>query len=162
MKFPILIIFIITLFSCKQNKDVSTPKIENAVEKTSLKEALFIKMERTPCMGNCPIYSISIFNTGNVIYSGRNFVEKKGKYRTQLTSEQLKSLKSKIEEIDLFNLQDQYGKEIVDLPSCVLLVYLNGKKKKISDKYKAPKKLKEFEKLIDTMVITDSLIKLEK
>lgn len=131
-----------------------TPK-----ETTIVKESLFLSMERTPCFGKCPNYKITIFNTGRVIYEGFNFVEKKGKFETQLTSVQLKEIKSQMKIINIYSMKDKYDSNITDIPSCLIYINDNGKKKKIYDRYGAPDKLREFEKLIDYHVLNNPLTK---
>lgn len=122
-----------------------------------VKESVFIAMERTPCLGKCPSYKLTIFNTGNVTYEGYTFAEKKGNYQTKLTPAQLRELKQQIEKINLFEMQDKYDSQITDIPSCILLVNYKGKTKKIIDRHGGPNELKEFEKLIDFFVLTDDL-----
>jgi Domain of unknown function (DUF6438) len=163
MKYIIIFTLIISCFSCKQHAEVAntTPKTIET-QPTLVKESIFIKMERTPCLGKCPGYTITIFNTGNVVYVGRDFTEKIGKHTAKLTKEELEKLKFKIKAIDLFNLKDKYDQPITDIPSCQLYVQLDNQKKKILDRVGGPKELREFENLIDTIVITDRLIKVEK
>lgn len=127
-----------------------------------IKESIFITMERTPCLGKCPSYKLTIFNTGNVTYEGYTFAEKEGHYKSKLTKAQLIKLEQKIEEIKLFGLQDKYDAQITDIPSCVLLVNHKGKTKKIIDRHGGPEELKQFEKLIDTLVLKSDLKKVDK
>jgi hypothetical protein len=137
--------------------------VVNDVQKDQLiKESIFITMERTPCFGKCPSYKITIFNTGNVAYEGYKFAKKEGKYTAKLTKPQLSELKAKIEAINLFELQSKYDSKITDIPSCILLVNHNGNTKKILDRDGAPVEIKEFEKLIDALVLTDDLKQVEK
>jgi Domain of unknown function (DUF6438) len=37
-----------------------------------------IKLERTACLGTCPIYSVTIFSDGRLEYKGEMFVKAKG------------------------------------------------------------------------------------
>lgn len=96
------------------------------------------------------------------MYEGKTFAKRQGKHSTTLSKEELSSLKSKIKAIDFFGLKDKYDKEITDMPSCFIFVKLDGKEKKIMDRVGAPKELKSFEKMIDTMIITDRLVKIEE
>ena len=43
-----------------------------------------ITMERTGCYGTCPNYTIELFNDGKIKYTGKEFVEKIGKYEGEL------------------------------------------------------------------------------
>lgn len=162
---------LIVLVSCKQKKTISNPsstekEVKNAsinnenVKKTlPIEEVVFITMERTPCFGKCPAYKLTIFNTGKVNYEGFDFAPKQGKYNTTINKIQLDELKNNIKLINLFSLKDKYDASITDIPSCILYVQLDGKKKKILDRYKAPVALRNFEKLIDSMIDPEKLIK---
>ncbi|PCJ26349.1 MAG: hypothetical protein COA97_06090 [Flavobacteriales bacterium] len=139
---------------------LNEPTIQN--HSNPVKESIFLTMERTPCFGKCPSYKITIFNTGNVIYEGFTFAEKEGKHTKKLSQKQLLEIKSQIEIINLFELEDKYDSQITDIPSTHLYVVYKGQKKKILDRVGGPKELKRFEKLIDFLVIDNNLKKVAK
>ena len=141
------------------NEPVSQTSNTNSIP---VKESIFLTMERTPCFGKCPNYKITIFNTGNVIYEGFNFTEKKGKYTTKLSAKEIEEIESQTDVINLFLLKDKYDAAVTDIPSCILMVNYKGKKKKILDRYGAPQELKQFEKFIDSLVLTKDLKKLDE
>ena len=58
-------------------------------------------------------------------------------------------------------MNDKYDSPITDIPSVLLYVVYNNQKKKILDRVDSPKELKQFEKLIDHLVIDDELEKVE-
>lgn len=158
MKQLLILLLITSVFSCKQTKPIKEDL--KALEVDNQKESIFISMERTPCLGRCPGYTITIYETGMVIYEGRDFVEREGKYTTMLSNDAMEELKNYIKEINFFNLKDKYDKEITDIPSCIIAVSLEGKYKKIIDRYEAPRELRDLEKLIDYHVLTDNLKKM--
>lgn len=130
------------------------------LQQPPVKENIFLTMERTPCFGQCPSFKFTIFNTGMVIYEGFNFVKKEGKYKSKLTRDQLNEIIEQIESKKIFNLQDKYDAKITDIPSCILYINLNGKKKKIYDRHGAPNELKQFEKLVEKFVLDSPLGKI--
>ncbi len=168
-----IILLIAVIFSCKQKNNISEPsstksEISNSLTRNEdveeilpIEEVIFITMERTPCFGKCPAYKLTIFNTGKVNYEGFDFAPKQGKYHANINKEQIDELKNNIKLINLFNLKDKYDYSITDIPSCILYVQLDGKKKKILDRYGAPKELRDFENLIDSMIDPQKLIKNE-
>ena len=160
MKPIILLLLLFTLNACKQTNKVAENTPEVTPTNEAAKENIFISMERTPCLGKCPGYTITIYETGMVIYEGRDFVEREGKYKAMLSNEAMDELKNYIKSIDFFNFKDKYDKEITDIPSCIIAVSLDGKYKKIIDRYEGPQGLKELEKLIDYFVLTDNLKKM--
>ena len=89
------------------------------------------------------------------------------KSRAKLTlyhypNQKIQQLKNKIQAIQLFQLADKYDAKVTDIPSCVLYVNLDGKKKQIFDRHGAPDSLKEFEKMIDKFVLESELKKERK
>ena len=165
----ILILILFSVSACKTQEktqdDTAKPAAtENTqtTESTPIKESLFITMEITPCLGMCPSYVIRIFNTGRVEYEGRTFAKKEGKHTKTLSKDAMDEITNMIREIDFFNLEDKYDAQVTDIPSCIISVNLDGKKKKILDRYEGPKSLRNLEKLIDHHVIDDELIKVEE
>jgi hypothetical protein len=165
MNWFILIASLTVLLSCKQSETKSNavnttqPKID-AVS-IPVKEHLFLSMERTPCFGRCPNYKITIMNTGKVTYNGIQFTKKDGHYSKILSGSELSKLQKKIEDISLFEMENKYDANITDIPAVALFVFYKGNKKKIFDRKNGPKELKEFEELIETIVIDDQLVEIK-
>ena len=170
MRYILILLLTTLLFSCK-NAEKTTDNTVVTTEKpvttkpskvpVVLKESLFLTMERTPCFGKCPTYKIMIFNTGDVIFEGFSNTKYIGKYKQQLTRQQLKEIQYMMNEIDITGMKDVYDSGVTDYPSTILyLVSNNTHKKKILDRVDAPASLKQFEKLIDSLVLNDKLVHL--
>jgi len=167
MKYILLITLSALLFSCKNAEKTTVEKVvetkKPALNKPSnspevLKESLFLTMERTPCFGKCPAYKITIFNTGKVVFQGFSHTKYIGDYGKQLTKKQLKEIQKMMDEINILEMKDIYDTDVTDFPSTILfLVSNNTHKKKILDRVDAPSELKQFEKLIDFLVLDDEL-----
>jgi hypothetical protein len=157
-----LIVSLLIFASLSTSSTISVEQNNSEAQNPLIKESLFISMERTPCFGRCPSFRVKIFNTGRVEYTGDSDVEKMGYHTSTLSKEQIKQLQAKITQIALFKMQDKYDANITDIPSCVLYVNFEGRKKKIFDRYGSPKELKEFEKMIDKFVLGSKLIKQNK
>jgi hypothetical protein len=165
MKWVIFIAALTVLLSCKQGEKTSnllnkTTLNEKAPETNTVQESLFLTMERTPCFGRCPNYKITIMNTGKVFYNGIKDTEKIGQYTKVLSAKQLAEIQTKMDEINLFEMNNKYDSNITDIPAVALFVIYKGTKNKIFDRYGAPKELKEFEKLIDSIVMDDQMIEI--
>lgn len=172
MKYILILTVTTLLISCKNTKEATSetakPIKQEKLKPTKLpeaamKESLFLSMERTPCFGKCPAYKIFIFNTGNVIFEGYSNTKHIGKFGNQLTKKQLKEIQKMMDDIDITGMKDSYDSEATDLPSTMLFLVSNMQhKKKILDRVGAPSELKQFEKLIDYLVINDQLKQLSK
>lgn len=133
---------LIALFSVQFGTTDSLPpnqSIENAV----------ITMERTPCFGFCPDYSLTIFGNGTVIYEGRNFVDTTGKQITSISKEQVRMLIDEFYRIDFFSLEDEYSDQVTDLPTTTTSIRIDNRFKQVMDYYGAPEQLKDLEDKID-------------
>ena len=99
-------------------------------------------------------------NTGKVSYNGKKFTEPLGQYTKMLSSKQLSKIQQKMENINLFEMNDKYDGRVTDISAVSIFIVYKGHKKKIFDRYGGPKELREFEELIDTIVIDDQLIEI--
>jgi hypothetical protein len=73
-----------------------------------------IRLERGPCMGGCPIYSIEIHGDGSVAYEGVNFVDVTGRQTGQVPVEDVRALVARLEAARFTRLRDEYRSEISD------------------------------------------------
>lgn len=116
-------------------------------------DSIYASLKRTPCYGRCPIYEVSIYKSGYVVYNGNRFIEKTGLHRSRLTQEQLKQIAAKAEEIGYFELENNYDSPVTDFPTTITVLNLPGKpKKEIKDRVGAPESLKEYEKFLDNLL----------
>ena len=92
-----------------------------------------MKLQRTGCDGNCPVYKLSIHYKGRVTYTGIDCVEKKGRYIWQLDTETIKKLNGTLIESNYFDLKrKEVDTYLTDMPFCITTIELmNGDKRKI-------------------------------
>ena len=90
-------------------------------------------MERTVCYGTCPIYTLTIFDDGKVVYDGKEFVKKKGRVESKITKQQLNELIAEFTKIDYFNLKSNPDcpEEWTDNPSAITSLSWQGKNQTI-------------------------------
>ena len=119
---------------------------------------LVITLERTACFGACPVYKLTIYGDGRVVYEGQQFVAVTGQQTATLTAEQVQELVNEIEKANYFALKDDYTALVTDMPSVITSVTLNGKAKTINhygycgaDFDEAPKELCDLELQIDAV-----------
>lgn len=114
-------------------------------------DSLFASIERTPCYGRCPTYSISIYKSGYVIYEGIRFVDRLGTYSTRISEKKIQNIINKANEIGYFELEEIYDSPVTDLPSTITYLSVNGQIKRIKDRVRGPEVLKEYEKYFDNV-----------
>ena len=121
-----------------------------------------IFLERTPCFGFCPTYTVTIAGDGTIIFNGLDHVHHLGVQTATIEPAQVQLLAEQIMAAGYFDWNDGYtAYEITDLPSVSTAVTINGQSKRIEHYLgdsSAPELLHEIEDLIDTAVNTNRWI----
>lgn len=130
-----------------------------------------ITLQRTACFGSCPIYKLTIFDDGEVLFDGKDFVKYPGTHTSQITKTQLEDLIRQFEKIDYFNLDENYTddpkncpEQWTDNPSAISSLNWKGKKNAVRHYYgcrgsKVAEQLTDLEAKIDEVVNTNQWIK---
>lgn len=167
MKYFVFVSFVVAIsFGACKSKKGAVEQATTAIEITENQEtaeqavpqkesdpndSLFASIERTPCFGTCPIYTMEIYDSGYTEYRGRRFVDNVGRFYAKVDQGKLQAIRDKAIEIGYFDMQDEYPSEIADFPSTITTVKIDGKRKRIFNKQNAPRKLNEFQSYIDTL-----------
>lgn len=136
------VLFILTIaFICctKRKADSEYNRFENSV----------ITLEKEPCYGTCPVYTITIKGTGEAVYEGKDHVSKKGKYQKQLGDKETNKLFNAFECSNFSDFRSEYTDNVSDMPTNYLTFEHRGYKKRIRDYYGAPEELKKLEKMVE-------------
>lgn len=118
-------------------------------------DSLVAYLERTPCFGKCPWYSIRVYQSGYAVYDGKRDAPRTGKYFTRISRQQLESIGKKAEALKYFELNNEYRNDrLTDFPTVYVEVRYKGKKKAITH-YEAnpPQALTEMEDFIDQVFV---------
>jgi hypothetical protein len=92
---------------------------QNKLSKRELR-AFYISMEKTPCFGSCPMYTITVDSKAMVELDARRFMDKLGKTSVTLSDVDLKSLQSVCAKASWDTYQAQYLTGNSDLPSTIV------------------------------------------
>jgi hypothetical protein len=136
---------------------------------TQIPDDFRISLERGPCFGACPIYSLSVSADGSVVYEGTQFVEVEGRQTASLTQAQVRTIVDAVLAIDFFDLDDRYEAQATDLPSMTIEVTMQGEAKNVyhyglacgSDFDPAPTGLCELEALLEEIPASNGWISSE-
>ena len=127
-----------------------------------------ITLERTACFGNCPIYKLTIFDDGKVLFDGKDYVKRPGMNTSQITKSELEALIKEFEKIDYLNLDENYTDDpkncpesATDNPSAITSLNWNGKKNTVRHYYgcRGPKILEQLTALEDKI---DEVVKTKR
>lgn len=118
-----------------------------------------ITLERRPCFGACPVYTVTLERTGGVAFEGRRFVADSGTHTGSIPPARADSLFREVEAAGWFTFADRYAmgepaceRYATDLPSVITEVRMNGRTKRIEHDHGcmgAPEKLAALEQRID-------------
>ena len=76
-----------------------------------------IALERTPCLGTCPVYRVSIDGDGRVTWQGLQHVETTGVRRATVPPQRVRVFERKLAELKFFE-RDERG-ELPRAPQCI-------------------------------------------
>ena len=97
-----------------------------------------VTLERGPCFGTCPVYTVTLDRAGNVRFEGRRFVVNTGVATATVARAQVDSLFAELETIRYFDLADSYRtgdpgceRYATDLPTVITEVRASGRTKRV-------------------------------
>ena len=129
--------------------------------------SLAIILRREGCFGTCPIYSIYIKGTGEVLFTGERFVEKVGEYVNTISREKVLQIYRFAQKIEFFEMKGEYKRgdsfeldengmvqSYTTVITCIgshsVEINIDGKSKKVSFNNEfAPKTVLRLASLID-------------
>lgn len=82
--------------------------------------SFFLKIEKTACFGSCPIYTMIILGDSKADFTGVRFVEKMGKYTSDIPDSTFRSIVSSSLDADWEDYDSSYLTGYSDLPSTIL------------------------------------------
>jgi hypothetical protein len=98
---------------------------------TTPPQDVIITLERTMCFGFCPVYRLSIYGNGKVVYEGRYYVRVEGARTTYIPKRKVRELVAEFERIGFYDFDDQYTIPATDFPSVLVSIDLEGRSKTI-------------------------------
>ena len=123
--------------------------------------AVRITLERGPCFGTCPVYSVTLDGSGAVLFEGRRFVADTGISTARVPPARIDSLVAELTAGGYFDFADRYragepGCEqyATDLPSVNTEVRAGSRSKRIEHDHgcmEAPQALTTLEGRIDSV-----------
>ena len=129
----------------------------------NIKEVV-VTLERTACFGVCPVYKLTIYGDGRVVYEGIRFVRVGGIITTNISEDEIRQLIAEFQKIDYFSLKDSYEQHnATDMPSAFTSLTVDEKTKTVRHYHgdlSAPEELTELENKIDQIVDSDQWTKL--
>ena len=127
---------------------------------------LKITLQRTMCFGRCPAYTVEIAGDGTVNWHGSSDVAAIGARGDKISAADVKILFGAFRDADFFWLLDNYNAQITDLPSYIVSIAYDGRRKTVSDyaglMIGMPHAVVDLETLIDKTANTGRWIKADE
>lgn len=146
---PAFVLPALALISCGSQRS-STPASGTGFG--SKTDSVFFSLQRTPCFGTCPAYSVEIRSDGSAHYSGRSHAPRVGEFNGTVDRAAMQALVDRAQAIGFFSFQDKYDGPVTDLPSTIIRVNANGKDKKVVGRVKTPPAFKPFADYADSLL----------
>jgi hypothetical protein len=113
-----------------------------------------VGLERSPCYGTCPVYTVVIKSDGTFRYKGEKHVSRLGNHTGKVSTYGFNQLAQFIKDSGYTDLQDSYSRPVTDHATVHSTVVISGKRKVISNYANAgPTKLWAVEQLIDKLLL---------
>lgn len=118
----------------------------------SYPDSLFFRMERTPCFGQCPTYTVNIYASGWALMEGKQFFDYTGFYTTKFSESDL----IQIEKLAMMNgypkMENVYDAPVTDLPSTTTIVQSENINHWVYNRMNSPDELRNFEREMETRI----------
>lgn len=101
------------------------------VPTSSSASAEAVVLDRDPCLGTCPAYSVKVTGDGHVTYEGRGWVDVEGIVSYDVPPADAAALFDRLRARDLWSMNDLYAAKIDDLPGTMITVAIGGRQKAI-------------------------------
>jgi hypothetical protein len=113
-----------------------------------------VGLERSPCFGTCPVYTVLIKSDGTFRYKGVSNAQRQGDHTGKVSTYEFNQLAQFIKDSGYSELQDSYSRMVTDHPTVYTTVIIGGKRKVVSNYANAgPTKLWAVEELIDKLLL---------
>ncbi len=113
-----------------------------------------LEFSRGACFGKCPVYSIKLYNTGLVRYTGTSFVKYQGVYEKKFKKADIQKLLDEAAAYHIDTCQEKYM-YVPDMPGIDYTITYKNKTKKIQNAHRGPEFLRQLATDIDSAVKVD-------
>ena len=153
---PLIIAAVVALAACVGNAEPEQPAPTGTDS---------ISMTRGPCFGACPMYTVTVYGDGRVVFQGDRFVAETGEHTKTIDAADAAALFAAADSIDFYRLpaditpanQQACGASWTDMPGAEVTLRWNARMHTVNHYHgcpKAPERLTRFENRIDAVAGT--------
>jgi hypothetical protein len=96
-----------------------------------------MSLARTWCLGECPIYTVTVRGNGEVTYTGEKFVNTIGERRWSVDPLTIQHMLDCFEGLHFMDLRDSYVEPVTDVPHQIITLHVSNKTKTIENAWSA-------------------------
>jgi Domain of unknown function (DUF6438) len=119
-----------------------------------------ITLERTPCFGTCPGYTVTVATDG-IVFNSRRFVAVTGTRTDTADTSDVRRLAEKFAAADFYSMDDEYIAGVTDNPTYIVSIEIDGQRKKVLDYAGSsegmPAVITELEDEVDALARTERI-----
>lgn len=115
-------------------------------------DTLVFRIDRTPCFGQCPTYTVNIYQSGWALMEGKQFFDYEGFYTTKFTEEDLIQIERLAQKFGYDKMDHVYDAPVTDLPSTTTIVNTESMNHWVYNRMNSPDELRTFEREMETMI----------
>ena len=120
------------------------------------------EIQKQRCFGDCPVYTLTIYDNGLMEYIGEANTKKIGTYSKKLNINDLRKLTKEFRDGGFFNFKNVYRSFVPDLQTIIITFAEDGVSKTISGKEEGrPEELLVLEEKLEKIANSDGWRKLE-
>jgi hypothetical protein len=120
-----------------------------------------IEMSKGPCLGDCPVFDLVIYETGIATFNGKQYTDRQGLFMKNIGKEKVKQITNTCVAANLWQFQDIYKSNVPDLPT-VTITYFEGKEKKtIAGKKERPIAILDIESMLEDVAFSTNWERVE-
>lgn len=120
----------------------------------SVGDSVYFSMQRTPCFGTCPSYTLTILENGTATYVGGRFAAREGSYIGKVDAETMEKLWQMAETANFFSMNEKYDGNATDLPSTIVRMHAKGKDKRVIARQGTPQSFRNFAESAEALLST--------
>lgn len=147
----------ISLSSCALNSNQGISNLQPVATTSKPKytaENLHITIEKTPCYGMCPTYSLKISGDGKAVWEGTKNVKREAQDSAMISQDEVAKLVNAFDANNFYTLEDRYDSRMVsDLPSTTITIVKNGQRKSVYSYFGAPKEFTNVAHAIEDIAV---------
>jgi hypothetical protein len=119
-----------------------------------------ITMDKGACLGNCPVFKLTIYENGIAAYLGERNTDRTGLYYKKLEKKEWEQLLAGFRETNLWQFNDIYRGDFMDQQSQTVSItfFDQGSSKKVMGKSSRPEAVRALERRLDAIVRADGWV----